>query len=86
MMYYDTLFCLIFQVESMSKKGEVQEQSCAYEQLKMREEVEVILRKLQILKSRISELRTRYEENSEGQVHKPWKTCFCAPNVEKRWN
>jgi hypothetical protein len=46
----------------MFKKGEVNEQSCQYEQLKTRDEVEVTLRKLQILRNRISELRSQCEE------------------------
>lgn len=46
----------------MFKKAEVNEQSCQYEQFKAREELEVTLRKLQTLRSRISELRNQCEE------------------------
>jgi prefoldin subunit 5 len=46
----------------MFKKGEANAESCQHEQFNAKEEVEVTLRKLQILKSRISELRTQCEE------------------------
>jgi hypothetical protein len=46
----------------MFKKGEVDAQSCQHEQPKVKEEVEATLHRLQILKSRISELRTHCEE------------------------
>jgi hypothetical protein len=46
----------------MFKKGEVEEQSCQREPLGAREEVEATLRKLQILRNRISELRAQCEE------------------------
>jgi len=46
----------------MFKKGEVDAQSCQHEQPRVKEEVEGTLRRLQVLKSRISELRIHCEE------------------------
>lgn len=46
----------------MFKKGEANAESCQHEQFNAKEEVEVTLHKLQILKSRISELRAQCEE------------------------
>ena len=46
----------------MFKKGEVDAQSCQHEQPNVKEEVKATLQRLQILKSRISELRTHCEE------------------------
>ena len=46
----------------MFKKGEANAEFCQHERFNAKEEVEVTLRKLQILKSRISELRAQCEE------------------------
>jgi hypothetical protein len=72
------MFYLILQVESMFKNGKVQEQSCPHEQLKTREEVEATLRKLQILKSRISELRTQCEELRRISSETKENTLLCS--------
>lgn len=69
---------LITQVENMFKKGEVQEQSCQYEQLNAREEVEATLRKLQMLKSRISELRSQCEELRRMRLETEESALLCS--------
>jgi hypothetical protein len=46
----------------MFKRPEVDDQSHQYDQVKAREEVQITLRKLQMLRNRISELRNQCEE------------------------
>jgi uncharacterized membrane protein len=53
----------------MFRRTETDEQLSQYEPPRVREEVEATLRKLQILKSRISELRDQCEELRKLSLH-----------------
>jgi hypothetical protein len=53
----------------MFTRTETDEQLANHEQLKVREEVQITLRKLQMLKSKIAELRDQCEELRELSSH-----------------
>lgn len=53
----------------MFRRTEAEEQLCDHEQLRMREEIQITLRKLQTLKSKIAELRDQCEELRELSSH-----------------
>jgi uncharacterized membrane protein len=62
----------------MFKRPEIDDQSRQYDQLKAREEVRTTLRKLQMLRNRISELRSQCEELRKLRSENKDNTLLCS--------